>query len=147
MDRSLPPPPGQRYEDLVDPMPSASSRPGRPRAVTTAAVLLLVTAAFSTLGGLAMIGYRGRAEGMFGTTSPRMLAVILIVLGVLDLLAGSLVLGQRRSGRVFALVLAGAGIIGALAQLGRGPSSGLVSLAIYGFILYALLVNGSAFDR
>jgi hypothetical protein len=147
MDRSLPPPPDNPYENWADEVPVASARPGRPGAVTTAAVLLLVSAAFSILGGLVLMGYRGGAEGLFGTMSTRTLAVCLIVIGMLDSLAGVLVLRQHRGGRVFAMMLAGVGVVGAIAQFSRGPSSAMVSLAIHGFILYALAVNGRAFDR
>lgn len=94
-----------------------------------------------------MFSYRGHAVGRFGSASPRTLAAFLIAIGLLDVTAGALVLFQRRSGRILAMVLAGLGLIGALVQLGRGPSSGLVSIAINAFILYALAINPSAFQR
>jgi hypothetical protein len=149
MDGHLPLPPHGSYENWVDQVPATPSRGGRPVAVTTAGVLMLVSAGFSFLGGVILLSSRGQVGDRFGAVSApvRLVAVAVLLVGAFNLLAGLLVLARSYAGRVVAMVLAGLGVLAAIAQLSRVPSTGLVSIAINVSILFALGTNGSAFVR
>ena len=147
MDESLPPPPHTGYEDWADRVPpgtdpSIASR--RPGVITAAGVLLLVSAGFSLLGALILLT-SGARPTLTGLGSARAFAVVLVVVGGLHLLAGVLVLARSNGGRILAIVLASLNAVGALSQL--RSATGFVSLAISGFIVYALVTNGDAFRR
>jgi hypothetical protein len=72
----------------------------------------------------------------------------LVVQGALSLLAGVLVLRLRPAGRILGIVIASLGLLSGLATLRSAGSSGLLALALDGFVLYALLAYGFVFrDR
>jgi len=147
MDESLPPPPHAGYEDWADRLPPGtdpSVAPRRPGVITTAGVLLLVSAGFSLLGALILLS-SGARPTLNGLGSARSFAAVLVIIGGLHLTAGVLVLARSNRGRILAIVLASFGVLGALSQF--GSSTGFVSLAINGFVVYALATNGDAFRR
>ena len=72
-------------------------------------------------------------------------ALFALVVGLLEVLAGILVLRLSDGGRVFAIVLASLGVLGAISSLSRGSAPGVVTLGLYVFVLYALLANRVAF--
>jgi hypothetical protein len=147
MDESLPPPPHAGYEAWADRVPAGtdpSAAPRRPRVITAAGVLLLVSAGFSLLGALILLS-SGARPTLTGLGSARAFAAVLVVVGGLHLLAGVLVLARSNGGRILAIVLASLGVLGALSQL--RSATGFVSLAINGFVVYALATNGDAFRR
>ena len=145
MDESLPPPPHTGYEAWADRVPAGthpSAAPRRPGVITAAGVLLLVSAGFSLLGALILLS-SGARPTLTGLGSARAFAAVLVVVGGLHLLAGVLVLARSNGGRILAIVLASLGVLGALSQL--RSATGFVSLAINGFVVYALATNGDAF--
>jgi len=147
MDESLPPPPHAGYEDWADRVPPGtdpSTAPRRRGAVTAAGVLLLVSAGFSFLGALILLT-SGATPTVTGLGSARAFAAVLAIVGGLHLLAGVLVLARSNGGRILAIVLASLNAVGALSQL--RSATGFVSLAISGFVVYALITNGDAFRR
>jgi hypothetical protein len=147
MNEPMPPPPqagSERWaEQPLTPEP-AGAVAKRPGAVTAAGVLLIVSAAFSFLGALVLIGSSARPS-LDGVGSARGFAIVLVIAGALNLVAGLLVLARSNAGRILAIVLAGLGILGALTQF--GSATGFVSLAIDGFIVIALVTNADAFRR
>ena len=147
MSEQLPPPPLAGYEKWTDRVPTVpvdTSARRRPGVVTASGVLLLVSGAFSLLGGLILFDADGRPS-LPGIETGRALAFVLLVTGGLYLIAGLLVLARSNAGRILALVLASIGLVGALSRFGSSPSSGLVSLAINGFIIFALVSCRDAF--
>ena len=147
MDESLPPPPHAGYEawaDRVPPRTDPSAAPRRPAVITAAGVLLLVSAGFSLLGALILLT-SGARPTLNGLGSARAFGAVLVIVGGLHLLAGVLVLARSNGGRILAIVLASLGVLGALSQL--RSATGFVSLAINGFVVYALITNGDAFRR
>lgn len=147
MDESLPPPPHAGYEDWADRVPPGtdpSIAPRRRGAVTAAGVLLLVSAGFSFLGALILLT-SGATPTVTGLGSARAFAAVLAIVGGLHLLAGVFVLARSNGGRILAIVLASLNAVGALSQL--RSATGFVSLAISGFVVYALVTNGDAFRR
>ena len=112
--------------------------------MTAAGVLLLVSAGFSFLGALILLT-SGATPTVTGLGSARAFAAVLAIVGGLHLLAGVLVLARSNGGRILAIVLASLNAVGALSQL--RSATGFVSLAISGFVVYALVTNGDAFRR
>lgn len=142
----LPPPPFDPYTGVPTPRPAAPRRPGL---VTAAGTILLVAGALSIIGGLVLLNTRGglAIPGLSGREVARVAAVVAFIVGGLDLLAGWLVLRLNPAGRVLGIVIAIVGLLGGLAQLGRSGSSGLLSLALYAFVLYGLLAFGYVFKE
>ncbi len=139
----LPPPPNDPYGV---PVPRAGP-PRRPAVVTAAGIILLVAGALYVIGGLVLLNSKGglALPGLTGRDVARVAAVVAFILGGLDVLAGWLVLRLSPSGRILGIVIAVLGLVAGITQLGRAGSSGLLSLALYAFVLYGLLAYGFVF--
>ena len=142
----LPPPPPAPFPGVPAPRPGPQRRPG---VVTGAAVILIVAGALAILGGLVVINRSGRLDlpGIRDEQVAGVVAFIAFVLGGLDVLAGWLILRLRPGGRVLGIVISVLGLLSGLAQLGRTGASGLLTLLLYGFVLYALIAYGFVFGR
>jgi hypothetical protein len=68
-------------------------------------------------------------------------------MGVLQALAGFLVLRLRPAGRVLGIVLASLGIVAGLLQLRSAGVTGLLSMLLNGFVLYGLLAYSFVFEQ
>jgi len=141
----MPPSPGrpgslESWEHAAGSVPQPQ---GRPVVVTIAGVLLIVAGAFAAVGGLLILlaGDEARIEGVGAGVS---LLVALILAG-LEVVSGVLVLRRSRFGRTSGIVVAALGIVGGLAAI--GSPQGLVTIAIFGFVVFALARNGEAFER
>jgi hypothetical protein len=147
----LPPPPNQPYPE--QPYPGVPvPRPGPPRrpgVVTGAAVILIVAGLLAGIAGLVVLNGGGALEvpGADSDDVATVVAVVAFGLGALDIVAGFLVLRLSSGGRVLGIVIAALGILSGLAQLGRSGASGLLSIALYAFVLYALLAYGFVFRQ
>jgi hypothetical protein len=143
------PPRVSKYERFNIPVPIPAKGPKRrPPVVTTAAVVLLVSALFYGLGValLQMADSSGNElAGVQLSTSTS--AVLFLGLGVLQAIAGILVLGLRRVGRSLGIVLAIVGIVLALLGAASDAVNTLLSLALNGFVIYALATSRSSFER
>jgi len=71
--------------------------------------------------------------------------VVAFVVGAGNLLAGILVLRLSPGGRILGFIFAGLGVFGGIVQLGANPGSSIVSLAVDGFVIWALATNRDAF--
>jgi hypothetical protein len=71
--------------------------------------------------------------------------VVSLVLASAEILAGVLVLRCLPVGRTLGSVVGALGILSGLATI-RSPQ-GLVAVAIFGFVVYALVTNADAFRR
>ena len=144
-----PPPPSSPFGEGVPTPPPATGRARRPGAVTGAAGILIVAGALSLVVGLMALSGDGLdVEVPFvdqGSVA-RAVAVALLAQGGLSVLAGILVLRLRPAGRVLGIVIACLGILSGLATLRTAGSSGLLALALDGFVLYALLAYGFVFQ-
>jgi hypothetical protein len=114
--------------------------------VTAAAVLLLIGGAFSLLGGILLLTGAGLAAGRAVGGLFIFLALVSLVVGGLELYAGTKVLDLRESGRQLGIALAAVAGVLNLLSLGRTAGSSIVGLAIDGFILYALITNAEYFS-
>jgi hypothetical protein len=138
-----------KYERFDIPVPVPAMGPKRrPRVVTTAAVVLLVSALFYGLGValLKMAGSSGnKLAGVQLSSSAS--AVLFLALGALQALAGIMVLALRPAGRSLGIVLASVGIVLALLGAASDAVNTLLSLALNGFVIYALATSRSSFAR
>jgi hypothetical protein len=146
----LPPPPDQPYASGYHgfPVPRAA-RPERPKVVTGAAVILIVAGLLAIVGGIVVLNGSGALElpGVDTEEFPAAVATFLFVLASLYIVAGVLVLRLSSGGRILGIVMAVVGILIGLAQLGSSGSSGLLSIALYAFVLYALFAYGFVFRQ
>ncbi len=142
----LPPPPGSPDDPFPGtpgfqvPVPM-SGPPRRPGPVSVAGWALVVIGALTVLAGL-FLSSIGIDESAVAVAM-----IIVLAMGAGNILAGVLVLRLRPLGRTLGFVFAGLGFVGGLAQLSGRPGSAIVTLAVDGFILWALATNRQAFVR
>lgn len=145
----MPPPPARQgsleaWEHVIDvPAPAA---PRRPAVVTVAGTLLIVAGAFAALAGalILMTGDGATIEGVGGGSSTVAVAASL-ALACLEIGSGLFVLRCAPIGRTLGIVVAGLGIVGGVAAI--GTPRGIVTIAIFGFVVFALVKNADAFRR
>jgi hypothetical protein len=115
--------------------------------VAAAGTILLVAGGLLVLGGFVISSSEGGVAfpGLSGNDAATTAAVVAFVFGGLHIVAGLLVLRLSSGGRALGIVLAVIGLVGGLAQLGESGASGLLSLALYAFVLYGLLAFGYVF--
>jgi len=124
------------YEDFdlsAAPQPSGASRRRTPT-LTVAAIVLgfsgvlpLLTVVLFDVGGS--------------------MAIALVVLGVLELLAAAFVGMLHPLGRPIGIALGCVGIVLGLVSARSSAANGLVTMALNGFVIYALASSGPAFRR
>jgi hypothetical protein len=139
-----PSPPGQgeprrsRFEDLSDVTPPAPmrGRPGRrPAIVTTAAVVLFVSALMN-----------GAAAGLLSLEGSSLW--VSAGLAIAQLVGAMLVALLLPIGRPLGIVLGVVGIVmGLSVALAGGATSGLITMGLNGFVVYALAASGPSFRR
>jgi hypothetical protein len=124
----------------------AAGSPRRPAAVTIAGVLLVVAGVFAGFASLLILttGDGATIEGVGGggVTLP---VVVTLVLALGEIASGVLVLRGSGLGRPVGLVVAGLGVAGGFADIGSPRS--LVTMAIFGFVVFVLATNSEAFRR
>jgi hypothetical protein len=102
----------------------------RPPMVTAAGIVLMIAGALNILSGLLVLG----AGGAFLIT-----ALINIAIGAISIWAGLQVLQLREQGRMTGLILAGIGAVFAVIALIQGATLNIIGLALYAFVIYALV--------
>ena len=123
-----------RFEDFEIPEPLPSRSSSRSPSVVTAAVVLLVSALLNVLA--AVVFHPSAAATAF-----------YLVLGVVQLIAGGLVLARLPAGRWLGITLGAVGIAVGVAIMSRNAINGLITVLLNGFVIYALAAFGSAFRR
>jgi hypothetical protein len=114
--------------------------------VTAAGILLLVAGGFSLVGGVIALGgdeltLPGLSAGDTGWVAP-----LFFSFGILEALAGWLVLRLSQPGRILGIVLAVVVLISNVVQVGSSGPSGLLTIALWAFVLYGLLAYGFVFS-
>jgi len=139
-------PPGSRFEDLTNfEVPVDAVATGHRTAILiTAAVVLFAGALFAVLYVVLLLPF---ASSEKGSSVSGALVVFLLVYGSLQAVAGVLVLLLRQSGRWLGIVLAVVGIGLGIARASSTPASGLVTILLNAFVIYALASSGPAFRR
>jgi hypothetical protein len=139
-------PPGSRFEDLTNfEVPVDAVATGHRTAILiTAAVVLFAGALFAVLYVVLLLPF---ASSEKGSSVSGALVGFLLVYGSLQAVAGVLVLLLRQSGRWLGIVLAVVGIGLGIARASSAPASGLVTILLNAFVIYALASSGPAFRR
>ena len=140
----MPPPPGsfEAWERVI--AEPVAAPPRRPVAITVAGVLLIVAGGFAALAAalIWLTGDGASIEGVGGDV-PNVVVLAALALAALEVGAGVLVLRCAPIGRTLGIVVASLGIVGGLAAI-RSPQ-GIVTIAIFGFVIYTLVTNARAF--
>jgi hypothetical protein len=126
--------------------PPSSSGPSaaRPGVVTAAGILLIVVGGLQCLLGLiALLG--GAALGSAGRGFLAVFGIIFLAIGLLHIYAGVQVLALKERGRMIGIVIAAIGAVLGLLRIAAAPGSGIIGIAIDGFIIWALTQNASYF--
>lgn len=139
-------PPASRFEDLTNfEVPFEAVVTGhRTPILITAAVVLFAGALFAVLYLVLLLPFTSSDRG---SSASAILVGFLLVYGALQAFAGALVLLLRQSGRWLGIVLAVVGIGLGIARASSTPASGLVTILLNGFVIYALASSGPAFRR
>jgi hypothetical protein len=139
-------PPGSRFEDLSDlevPVDAVATGQRTPILIT-AAVVLFAGALFAVLYLVLLLPF---ASSDRGSSVSAVVVGFLLVYGALQAVAGLLVVLLRQNGRWLGIVLAVVGIGLGIARASSTPASGLVTILLNGFVIYALASSGPAFRR
>lgn len=75
----------------------------------------------------------------------RGVGVFSLVIGLVEVMSGFLVLRLSSGGRILALVVASLGVIGGIGSLSGGSPAGVLTLGLYGLVIYALFAHGVVF--
>lgn len=134
-------PPGDReprssFEDF-DPSeiaPASDAPLRRPATLTTAAIVLLVAAAMNVLF---VVGFRPE-----GAT-----AIVAIVSALGQAGAAVLILARHPAGYLVGIIVGGIGIASGLLRAGDDPLSALMTVALGGFVIWAVAANKPSFRR
>ncbi len=139
-------PPGSRFEDLTNfEVPVDAVATGHRTAILiTATVVLFAGALFAVLYVVLLLPF---ASSEKGSSVSGALVAFLLVYGSLQAVAGVLVLLLRQSGRWLGILLAVVGIGLGIARASSTPASGLVTILLNAFVIYALASSGPAFRR
>ena len=118
----------------------------RPGLIWAAGTLLSIFGLIGVAAGFLLLGAdaQGRVAGV-ATQAAHGVAIVVLALGGLEAVAGILVLLRRPAGRVLGFAFAGIGVLSSVLRLGAAPGSGLVGIAVGGFVIYALGVTGHHF--
>jgi hypothetical protein len=144
MDQGMPPPPGsfEAWERVI--AEPVVAPPHRPVAITIAGVLLILAGGFAALAaGLILLTGDGASIEGVGADAPTVVVLGALALAAMEVGAGALVLRCAPIGRTCGLVVAALGFLGGLAAI-RSPQ-GIVTIAIFGFVIYTLVTNSDAF--
>lgn len=124
----------------------------RPPLVTAAGIILVVLGALQTLGGIALMAMSVAELARLGSVANlnlesvgRGVGVFSLVIGLVEILAGFLVLRLSNGGRILALVVASLGLVGGIGTLSGGSPAGVLTLGLYGLVIYALFAHGVVF--
>jgi hypothetical protein len=122
--------------------------------VTAAGVILIAMGAVQLVAGLVLLVLSPEDLARIGPVGnvdfqriARGIGVFTLVIGVVGVLAGILVVRLVEGGRILGLVLSFLLLLGGVGSLAKGSGIAVVTLGLYGFVVYALFANGTAFRR
>ena len=126
----------------MDQQPSPSARPG---VVTTVAIVLFVRGGLSILGGLVALTGGSFFAGSGGTGALVLWGIIAILVGVVEIWAGTGILNLREQARVVALAVVGIDAVLTVIFLIRGAGGGVIGLALDAFVIWTLVNKKDVF--
>ena len=112
-----------------------------------AGIFFLVAAAFNAIAGISGLTRHGLFdESKFILANLQTWSWVVIVIAVVQLVAGIVVLRRMRAGRVPAIVLAVIGMVAWFVAWSVFPLRGLVMVILYGLIIYSLTAFHEYFE-
>ena len=120
----------------MDQQPSSSARPS---VVTTVAVLLFIRGGLSVLGGLIALTGGSFLAGFGGTGALVAWGIIVLLVGIVEIWAGTGILNLREQARMVALAVVGIDAVLTIVFLVQGSVGGIIGLALDGFIIWTLV--------
>ena len=120
----------------MDQQPSPAARPS---VVTTVAVVLFVRGGLSILGGLVVLAGGSFLAGSAGTGTLVVWGVIAILVGVVEIWAGTGILNLSEHARMVALAVVGIDAVLTVIFLVQGAGGGVIGLALDAFVIWTLV--------
>ena len=120
----------------MDQQPSPSARPS---VVTTVAIVLFVRGGLSILGGLVALTGGSFFAGSGGTGTLVVWGIIAILVGVVEIWAGTGILNLREQARMVALTVVGIDAVLTVIFLIQGAGGGVIGLALDAFVIWTLV--------
>ena len=127
----------------MDQQPSSTARPS---VVTTVAVLLFIRGGLSILGGIIAITGGSFLAGFGGTGTLVVFGIIAIIIGGVEIWAGTGVLKLQEQARMVALAVVGIDAVLTLIYLVQGAGGGVIGLGLDAFVIWALVQNKELFS-
>lgn len=116
------------------------SQASRPPLTFAAGIVLIAGGALSVISSVWAFG----AElGGLETVN----LILAVVVGLASIYAGTKVMALREDGRILGLALSAVGALFALLALIQGWTPAIVSLALNGFVIFALIRSAESFRR
>ena len=120
----------------MDQQPSSAARPS---VVTTVAVLLFIRGGLSILGGLIALTGGSFLAGFGGTGALVVWGIIALLVGIVEIWAGTGILNLREQARMVALLVVGVDAALTIIFLIQGSGGGVIGLALDAFIIWTLV--------
>ena len=120
-------------------MDQLSSPAARPSVVTTVAVLLFIRGGLSILGGLIALTGGSFLAGFGGTGALVVWGIIALLVGIVEIWAGTGILNLREQARMVALLVVGFDTALTIIFLIQGAGGGVIGLALDAFIIWTLV--------
>lgn len=127
-------PPRRSFEDFEVPVPTEAPRVRRPAVVSTAALVLFIAGAMNALFVVLF-----EQAGSIGS--------LYLMLAAAQLIAAVLLMTMLPIGRMAGLVMGGLGVVLGVIQATSAATSGLMSMALSGFVIWAVAASGPSFHR
>ena len=120
----------------MDQQPSPAARPS---VVTSVAVLLFIRGGLSILGGLIALTGGSFLAGFGGTGALVVWGIIALLVGIVEIWAGTGILNLREQARMVALLVVGFDAALTIIFLIQGAGGGVIGLALDAFIIWTLV--------
>ena len=126
----------------MDQQPSSTARPS---VVTTVAILLFIRGGLSILGGIIALTGGSFLAGFGGTGALVVWGIIAILVGVVEIWAGTGILNLREQARIVALAVVGIDAALTIVFLVQGAGGGVIGLALDAFVIWTLVTRKDLF--
>jgi len=119
----------------MDQQPGSAARPS---VVTTVAVLPFIRGGLSILGGIIALTGGSLLAGFGGTGALVVWGMIALLVGIVEIWAGTGILNLREQARMVALLVVGFDAALTIIFLIQGAGGGVIGLALDAFIMWTL---------
>ena len=126
-------------------MDQQSSSRARPSVVTTVAVLLFIRGGLSILGGIIALTGGSFLAGFGGTGALVVWGVIAMLVGVVEIWAGTGILNLREQARMVAIAVVGIDAALTIIFLVQGAGGCVIGLALDAFVIWTLVTKKDLF--